>query len=102
MHNYYSILDKSAECVHFCKIEGGIWGCSKNSNLENSDLRPLKNIDCQLGVLETQTSAKLRVLSKVRTDWPDHSQTNHFDNEKCFFLKDFVETPSPSYMLFRI
>ena len=54
-------------------------------------LRPLKNIDCQLGVLETQTSAKLRVLSKVRTDWPDHSPTNHFDNEKCFFLKDLLK-----------
>ena len=71
--------------------------------LEHGKLRPQTPEKHRLsGVLETQTSAKLRVLSKVRTDWPDHSQTNHFDNKKCFFLKDFVETPSPSCMLFRI
>ena len=39
---------------------------------------------------------------KVRTDRLDHSRTNHFDNEKCFFPRVFVETPSPSCMLFRI
>ena len=71
--------------------------------LERGKLRPQTPEKHRLsGALKTQTSAKLRALSKVRTDWPDHSQTNHFDNEKCFFLKDFVETPSPSCMLFRI
>ena len=39
---------------------------------------------------------------KVRTDRPNHSRTSHFDNEKCFFPRVFVETPSPSCMLFRI
>ena len=71
--------------------------------LERGKLRPQTPQKYRLsGVLKTQTSAKLNALSKVRTDRPDHSQTNHFDNEKCFFLKDFVETPSPSCMLFRI
>ena len=50
--------------------------------LEHGKLRPQTPEKHRLsGVLETRTSAKLRVLSKVRTDWPDHSQTNHFDNE---------------------
>ena len=39
---------------------------------------------------------------KVRTDWLEHSWTSHFDNEKCFFPWVFVETRSPSCMLFRI
>ena len=71
--------------------------------LERGKLRPQTPEKYRLsGVLKTQTSAKLNTLSKVRTDRPDHSRTNHFDNEKYFFLKDFVETPSPSCMLFRI
>ena len=39
---------------------------------------------------------------KVRTDRPDHSRTSYSDNEKCFFPRVFVETPSPSCLLFRI
>ena len=71
--------------------------------LERGKLRPQTPEKYRLsGVLKTQTSAKLNTLSKVRTDQLDHSRTNHFDNEKYFFLKDFVETPSPSCMLFRI
>ena len=36
------------------------------------------------------------------TDRLDHGRTSHFDNEKCFFPRVFIETPSPSCMLFRI
>ena len=72
--------------------------------LECGKLRPQTPEKYRLsGVLKTQTSAKLNTLSKVRTVRPDlHSMTNHFDNEKHFFLKYFVETPFSSYMLFRI
>ena len=42
------------------------------------------------------------VYQKTVTDRLDHGRTSHFDNEKCFFPRVFVETPSPSCMLFRI
>ena len=58
----------------------------------------IKNI----GIIINHLFIVLQRFPKVRTSRPDYSRTNHFDNEICFLPRVFVETPSPSCMLFEI
>ena len=80
--------------------------CTKHCHCESSPVTtsPLKRLchGCLVHFVKIANYLFLERFPKVRKGRQNHSRTSHFDDKKCFFPRVFVETLSPSCVLFRI